>query len=267
MDFYSWNVNGIRACWAKGDLGRLLSEKRPDVVCLQEIKATEAQSPLVGVDDYNQFWFSSQTKKGYSGTLILSRQPVLKTLIGFNDSIKKRYNLVDQFGDSNAEGRLLTVELKDCYVVNVYTPNSKGDLSRLKLRQVGWDPAFRDHCLDLARQKPVLAGGDFNVAHNPIDLARPEANVGKHGFTAGERQGFSDLLTAGFVDSFRDQFPDKSDAYSWWTAWGNARSRNVGWRIDYWVVSQSLAGAIGAATIETQFYGSDHCPIGLNLKF
>lgn len=265
MRLYSWNVNGLRACWAKGDLAGWLKSHQPDFLCLQEIKATQEQSPLEGLDNYHQIWFPSQTKKGYSGVLTLTQKQPKSIQRGFPDKIAGQHQLVDEFGDLNAEGRLLGLDFDDFWLVNVYVPNSKGDLGRLKARQA-WDLALGDYCQGLSASKPVLICGDFNVAHQKIDLARPKANVGKHGFTEQERQGFSNLLGTGLIDSFRQLHPDQKEAYTWWTAWGGARAKNVGWRIDYWLVDQKLKPAIKSATIEAQVMGSDHCPVGLELK-
>lgn len=265
MQLYSWNVNGVRACWNKGDLAGWLDQARPDCLCLQEIKAMPDQAPWEELAGYRQIWWPSQARKGYSGVLTLSRTEPKSTQTGFPDQIQRRHDLVDDFGDINAEGRLLALEFNRFWLVNVYVPNSKGDLGRLDGRQ-RWDAALADYCRQLARDKPVLICGDFNVAHQEIDLARPKDNVGKHGFTAQEREGFGRLLEAGFVDSFRQLHPDRTEAYTWWTAWRNARAKNVGWRIDYWLVDKRLAGAIKSATIEAEIMGSDHCPVGLELE-
>ena len=265
MQFYSWNVNGLRACWAKGDLADWLKDSQPDFLCLQEIKATQEQSPIGNLDGYHQTWFPSQTQKGYSGVLTLSRQAPSKIQKGFPDEVVKDHQLVDKFGDLNAEGRLLALDFNRFFLVNVYVPNSKGDLSRLKTRQA-WDMALKDYCRQLTSQKPLLICGDFNVAHQEIDLARPKANVGKHGFTNEERQGFSSLLGIDLIDSFRQLHPDQTEVYTWWTAWRDARAKNIGWRIDYWLVDQKLKGSIQTATIEAQIMGSDHCPVGLKLE-
>ena len=266
MQLYSWNVNGLRACWAKGNLANWLEASQPDFLCLQEIKATEEQSPIGDLRDYRQTWFPSQTKKGYSGVLTLSRQTPKTVQRGFPSEIAAQHQLVDKFGDLNAEGRLLALDFGRFWLINVYVPNSKGDLGRIKVRQA-WDSALKDYHQVLSAKKPVLICGDLNVAHQEIDLARPKDNVGKHGFTNEERQGLSNLLDTGLIDSFRHLHPDRTEAYSWWAAWGGARSRNVGWRIDYWLVDQRLKPAITSATIESEIMGSDHCPVGLKLDF
>ena len=266
MWLYSWNVNGVRACWNKGQLEQFL-KRQPEIVCLQEVKASQEQSPLPELG-YHHYWSASLTRKGYSGTAILSRQPALSVSRDFPESISSKFQLEDSFGDSNREGRLLTLEFDNFYLVNVYSPNSKGDLSRLGLRTSAWDPALASYCQDLlTTNKSLLVTGDLNVAHQPIDLARPEANHKNHGFTREERASFSNLLAVGLVDSFRHLHPDKTQAYSWWSAWGQARQRNIGWRIDYWLVDQTSQNRISQATIEADVMGSDHCPIGLEIDW
>ena len=263
MRLYSWNVNGIRAIWNKGELQKFIDQHQPDILCLQEIKASADQSPL-DLPEYEKVWCSAK-RKGYSGTAILSRTKPLSTSLNFDQTIAKKYNFQDNYGDTNKEGRVLTAEWPDFYLVTVYTPNSKGDLSRLKHRQQVWDPAFKEHCQKLATDKPVLMSGDFNVAHNEIDLARPKENVGQHGFTDEERQGFEALLEAGFIDTFRALHPQTTDAYSWWAVWGQARQNNVGWRIDYWLASDQLIPRVSEAQIHPDVFGSDHCPISLEI--
>ena len=262
LKLISWNVNGIRACQQKGGLAELLTAHRPDILCLQETKARPEQVELDGLEDYRASWHSAE-RKGYSGVLVLSRRPALASRPGFDDEIRRRFRLEDRFGDSDSEGRLLTLEFDNFFLVTVYTPNSKGDLSRLELRHQAWDPAFLAHCLALDKTKPVLMSGDFNVAHQEIDLARPKENKGQHGFTDEERQGFDNLIAAGFIDTFRHFYPDREQAYSWWTHWRNARARNVGWRIDYWLASRRLEAELKDAEILSQAMGSDHCPVSL----
>lgn len=264
MKLYSWNVNGIRAIWKKGDFQKFITEHDPDILCLQETKAAQDQSPIDLVQ-YEEYWCSAE-RKGYSGTAIFCKTPPLSIINGFSPEITKKYDLNDSFGDTSKEGRVLSLEFEDFYVVTSYTPNSKGGLERLALRHKAWDPAFREHCLSLEAKKPVLICGDLNVAHKEIDLARPTQNVGKHGFTVEEREGLSALLDAGYIDTFRTLYPDTPDAYTWWTAWGGARDRNVGWRIDYWLASKSLASRIVDANIHPDVYGSDHCPVSLELS-
>ncbi len=264
MKLYSWNVNGIRAVWNKEMLQKFVSEHDPDILCIQETKAQPDQSP-VELPQYSEVWNSAE-KKGYSGTAIFSKTKPLSVIRGFSDEILGKYDFVDSFGDTSKEGRVLTVEFKNYYVCVVYTPNSKGKLERLEMRHKTWDPAFRDHLAHLQLKKPVLACGDFNVAHLEIDLARPKENVGKHGFTDEERAGFDNLLKIELIDTFRTLHPDKKDAYSWWTHWGGARARNVGWRIDYWLASASFKNKIVSADIHPDIIGSDHCPISITLK-
>lgn len=263
MKLYSWNVNGIRAVWNKELFQKFITEHDPDILCLQETKAEQGQSP-VDLPQYTEYWNSAE-KKGYSGTAIFSKIKPLSSIIGFSDEILSRYNFADNFGDTSKEGRVLTLEYDEYYICTVYTPNSKGKLERLEMRQKVWDPAFRDHIAELQNNKPVLTCGDFNVAHNEIDLARPAENVGKHGFTDEERQGLNNLLDIGLIDTFRTLHPDTKDAYTWWTHWANARANNVGWRIDYWLVSESLKEKVIEADIHPDVKGSDHCPVSIEI--
>lgn len=261
MKLYSWNVNGIRAVWNKGLFQHFIAEHDPDILCLQETKAQPDQSP-VDMQQYNEYWHSAE-KKGYSGTAIFSKIQPLEVRNGFSDAVQDSFSFPDVYGDPTKEGRVLSARFKDFWVVTVYTPNSKDKLERLALRHDAWDPAFLMHVKELEKDAPVLFCGDFNVAHNEIDLARPKENVGKHGFTKEEREGFDKMTTAGFVDTFRAQFPDKTEAYTWWTNWGGARDRNVGWRIDYWMASSSLKYKIKDASIHPDVMGSDHCPVSV----
>lgn len=253
MKLASWNVNGLRAVIGKG-FGGFLEAARPDVLCLQEVKAGEAQ---VGADvwqalGYRAFWNPAQ-RPGYSGTLTLSRADPLNAATGIGEPV----------GD--AEGRVLTLEFADFFLVNVYTPNARGDLSRLAFRTTVWDPAFREHLVRLDRTKPVITCGDFNVAHEEIDLARPAANRRSAGFTDEERAAFSDHLGAGFLDTFRE-FEKGGGHYSWWSYRGGARGRNVGWRLDYFLASARLRERLQAARILPHVTGSDHCPVELALR-
>lgn len=263
MKLYSWNVNGIRAVWNKGLFQKFVEEHDPDILCLQETKAQQDQSP-VDLPSYIEYWHSAQ-KKGYSGTAIFSKTEPLSVINGFSDEIMKKYNFADVFGNTSEEGRVLTAEFADFYVCTVYTPNSKDKLERLSMREKIWDPAFTEHIAELQKKKPVLTCGDFNVAHHEIDLARPVENVGKHGFTHEEREGFDKLLEIGLIDTFRTLHPDQKEAYTWWTAWGGARARNVGWRIDYWLASETLKSKISTANIHPDIMGSDHCPVSIVL--
>jgi exodeoxyribonuclease-3 len=187
-------------------------------------------------------------------------------LLDFPADIVKKYRLKDKYGDPNTEGRVIAAEFKDFYIVNVYTPNSKDDLSRIPLRHKNWDPAFLEYCKSLEKKKPVIFCGDLNVAHTDIDLARPKENDGKKGFTKEERVGIDNMIDAGFLDTFRI-FEKGGDHYTWWTAWANARARNVGWRIDYFFASKSLAKKIKKAEILNEVFGSDHCPVCLEIDF
>lgn len=263
MKIYSWNVNGIRAVLKKGTLAALIDEHKPDVLCLQEIKAERAQAE-VDFPDYCEYW-NSATKKGYSGTAIFSRHEPLSTAIGFPDAIAERYQLIDAAErDSASEGRVLTAEYEKFYVVTVYTPNAKEDLSRIPLREQHWDPAFLAYCKELEKTKPVVVCGDLNVAHTEDDLANPKPNRGKKGFTLEERQGFQNMLDAGFVDTLRI-FKQGNGHYTWWSHYANSRERNVGWRIDYFLVSAALKDRVKAADIHADVMGSDHCPVSITL--
>ncbi len=268
MKLYSWNVNGIRAVITKGTFQQFLADHQPDILCLQETKAKPDQVAKQVAEiapGYHIHW-NSADKAGYSGTAILSKQKPLQVINGFADAIAQKYGLAgDSYGDPSKEGRVISAEFTDFWVVTVYTPNSKGDLSRLKLRHEQWDPAFLEHVQSLEATKPVLFCGDLNVAHNDIDLANPKPNVGKHGFTAEERAGFDAFEAAGYRDTFRALYPDVADAYSWWTHWANARARNVGWRIDYWLASAGIASRVTEARIHADVMGSDHCPVSVEL--
>ena len=264
MKLYSWNVNGIRAVLSKGALQKLIAEHDPDILCLQETKAERGQFDI-DFPQYEEHFFSA-VKKGYSGTAIFSKQPAIRYIDGFPDEIIAKYDLAgDHYGNPNFEGRVIAAEFDKFWVVTVYTPNSKGDLSRLELRHKHWDRAFLDYVQQLEQAKPVLFCGDLNVAHAEIDLANPKANVGKHGFTNEEREGFQNFLEAGFVDTFRAAYPDKPEAYTWWTHWANARERNVGWRIDYWLVSSRIADQVKNPQVHPDVLGSDHCPVSIEI--
>lgn len=264
MRLYSWNVNGIRAVLNKGTFQKFIEEHDPDILCLQETKAAREQFEI----DYPQYHehFFSAIKKGYSGTAIFSKIKPLQYRDGFPEDIVEKYNVTgDTYGNPNDEGRVIAAEFEKFWVVTVYTPNSKGDLSRLNLRYNHWDKAFLAYVKQLEESKPVLFCGDLNVAHQEIDLANPKPNVGKHGFTNEEREGFEKFLEAGFTDTFRAANPDKTEAYSWWTHWANARARNVGWRIDYWLASKEIAKDIKNPRIHADVMGSDHCPVSIEI--
>ncbi len=264
MKLASWNVNGIRSIHRKGKLVEFVDKVKPDILCLQETKAEEHQSE-VDLPEYEEYWNSSKGRKGYAGTAIFSKTKPLSLIFGFPDGILKKYKLKDTFGDPNEEGRVISAEFEDFYLVNVYTPNAKPDLGRLSLRHKQWDPAFLEFCRQLEKKKPVVFCGDLNVAHTEDDLANPKANEGEHGFTKEEREGIDAMMKAGFVDTFR-LFTKGKGHYSWWTNFANARERNVGWRIDYFFVSKALKAKVKAAKILPEYYGSDHCPVTLELR-
>jgi len=240
-----------------------LERVKPDIACFQETKAEEHQSE-VDLPDYEEYWNSSKGRKGYAGTAIFSKTKPLSLTFGFSEDVLKEYRLRDRYGDPNEEGRIIAAEYKDFWVVNIYTPNAKPDLSRLTLRHKQWDPAFLAFLKQLEKRKPVIFCGDLNVAHTYEDLANPKANEGEHGFTKEEREGIDALIEAGFVDTFR-MFTKGAGHYTWWSHFSNARARNVGWRIDYFFVSKSLAPKVRASKIYPEVYGSDHCPILLEL--
>ena len=237
MRIVSWNVNGIRSVHKKGLFEPMIKSLRPDILCLQETKAEQHQS-VVDLPDYEEYW-NSASKKGYSGTAIFSKVKPLAIIRDFPAHIIKKYKLSDGYGDLNSEGRVIAAEFDDFFVVNVYTPNSKDDLSRLSMRHQHWDPAFLEYCKELEAKKAVIFCGDLNVAHTSDDLANPKANEGAHGFTK------------------------ESGHYSWWKHWANARERNVGWRIDYIFVSKKLSSHLTSAKIHPDIFGSDHCPVSI----
>lgn len=259
----SWNVNGIRAVHKKGNFMPFIKKYKPDVLCLQETKAEEHQSPI-DLPDYDEFW-SSATRKGYSGTAIFTKMTPNDVLFGMPEDIAKKHGLSDDgYGDPNEEGRIIAADLHDFYVVSVYTPNAKDDLSRLSLRHKHWDPAFLEYMKRLEEEKPVIFCGDLNVAHTPDDLARPKQNEGMKGFTEEEREGIDNITKAGFVDTLR-LFKQGNGHYTWWSHWGNARERNVGWRIDYIFASKSFAKHVKSADIHPEVEGSDHCPVSITI--
>lgn len=264
MRIVSWNVNGIRSVAKKGDFDRMMRALKPDVLCLQETKAEEHQSPL-DLPDYEEYW-SSAKKKGYSGTAIFTRQVPEDVRFGMPDDLVEKYGLADDgYGNPNEEGRVIAADLGAFYVVSVYTPNAKDDLSRLALRHKHWDPAFLAYMKRLEEEKPVIFCGDLNVAHAPEDLAHPKENEGKKGFTREEREGIDAMVDAHFVDTFR-LHTKGAGHYSWWSHWANARDRNIGWRIDYIFVSKRLASKVAKAEIHADIYGSDHCPVSITLR-
>ena len=263
MKIYSWNVNGIRAVLKKGLFQPFLEEHRPDILCLQETKAMRGQVEI-DLPQYHEYW-NSAVKKGYSGTAIFSVREPIAVENGFPHEFASRFEFADELErDSSEEGRVITAEYEKFYVVTVYTPNAKDDLSRLKLRHEHWDPAFLAYCKLLEKKKPVIFCGDLNVAHTEMDLANPRPNRGKKGFTDEEREGFQHFVDAGFVDTLR-MFKEGNGHYTWWSHFANSRARNIGWRIDYVLVSEALRGAVKAADIHPDVMGSDHCPVSVTL--
>ncbi len=258
----SWNVNGIRAVHKKGLFVPFVDKYKPDILFLQETKAKQDQSE-VDLPDYEEYWNSAE-KAGYSGVAIFTKHKPEKVLLGFPDKICKKYKFADKYGDPLTEGRIIALEFETFYVVSVYTPNAKDDLTRIPLRHKNWDPAFLEYMKDLEKTKPVIFGGDLNVAHTPDDLARPKENVGKKGFTTEEREGLQKYIDAGFIDTFR-LFTKGNGHYTWWSHFAAARDRNIGWRIDYIFVSKKLKEKVKSAKIMPGVYGSDHCPITLDI--
>jgi len=258
----SWNVNGIRAAIRKG-FSDFIEAYDPDILCLQETKAHRHQVEI-DLPEYEEYWHSAK-KKGYSGTALFSKEMPKAVLMGLQVEYDQKQMIDDAGRDVSEEGRILTAEYEEYYVVTVYTPNSKRDLSRLKLRHKVWDPLFLRHVTELDKKKPVIFCGDLNVAHQPIDLARPDSNEGEHGYTKEEREGFDSMLAAGFKDTFR-MFTSEGEHYTWWTPWRQARERNGGWRIDYFCVSEKIADRVVSASILPEVMGSDHCPVAIEIK-
>jgi exodeoxyribonuclease-3 len=264
MKIFSWNVNGIRAVIKKGEFKNFIKFYQPDIICLQETKAKQGQAEI-DLPDYEEFW-NDADRPGYSGTAIFSKIKPLTVRYGFTDEINNKYDFAaDRHGDPTHEGRVLTAEFDNFYLITVYTPNAKPELTRLELRAAKWDPAMLEYIQFLEETKPVVMCGDMNVAHQEIDLARPKDNVGNAGFTEEERQGMTNFLNSGLVDTFRHLHPSETGAYTWWTWRAQARARNIGWRIDYFLVSKALAEKITAADIYPEQNGSDHCPISVTL--
>ncbi|MGL1884876.1 MAG: exodeoxyribonuclease III [Reichenbachiella sp.] len=249
----SWNVNGIRAAIKKG-FHASTDKMAADIICLQETKAQDDQIiEALGEIDYHVYC-NSAVKKGYSGTAILSKKEPLNVSRGVG------------IEEHDQEGRVLTLEYEDYYLTNVYVPNSKNDLSRLDYRK-RWDADFKDFLKNLEKTKPVIVCGDLNVAHKDIDLARPKANYNKSaGFTQTEIDGIDNFVNAGLIDSFRHLHPDKTETYSWWSYRAGARERNVGWRIDYFLLSESILSNLETAEIHKEYIESDHCPVSITLK-
>jgi exodeoxyribonuclease-3 len=252
----SWNVNGIRAAIKKGFLD-FVEEHDPDILCIQETKAQKGQAEI-DLPQYEEYWNSAE-KKGYSGTLIFTKEKPHSVRFDLDGNEK-----LDAVVNGNSEGRVITAEYDDFFLVNVYTPNSKRALERLDERQV-WDEEFAKYLKALEKQKPVVVCGDLNVAHKEIDLARPKDNTKNAGFTPEEKKGFQRLIDKGFVDTFR-MFNQEPDNYTWWSYFAKSRERNIGWRIDYFLVSESIRTRVKDAFILPDVMGSDHCPVGIELE-
>lgn len=251
MKLISWNVNGIRACINKG-FEEFFKQIEADIFCIQETKCQPDQIDLE-FEGYRSYWNSAE-RKGYSGTAIFTKKEPISVTYGIGIS------------EHDKEGRIITLEFEDFYLINNYTPNSKRELERLAYRQV-WEDEIRKYLLKLKQTKPVIMCGDLNVAHQEIDLKNPKTNRENAGFTDEEREKMTELLASGFTDSFRYLYQNKENAYSWWSYMGRAREKNVGWRIDYFIVSNDIQSKIKEATIYPEIMGSDHCPIGLEINF
>ena len=251
MKLISWNVNGLRACMGKGFMD-FFTAVDADAVCLQETKMQAGQLTLE-LPGYEQYWNYAE-KKGYSGTAIFTRVPPLSVRYGLG------------IPEHDTEGRVIALELENCWLVTVYTPNSQDGLKRLPYR-MEWEDAFRNYLMELDRTKPVVVCGDMNVAHEEIDLKNPDTNHQSAGFSDEERGKLTELLSSGFTDSFRYLYPDKRDAYSWWSYRTAARKRNAGWRIDYFLLSDRLRESLTDAFILSEVEGSDHCPVGVTLTW
>lgn len=249
MKLISWNVNGIRACLTKG-FEEVFKKMDADIFCLQETKCQPDQINLE-FQGYTSYWNSAE-KKGYSGTAIFTKQKPINVTYGIG------------IEEHDKEGRVITLEFEKFYMVDIYTPNSKRELERLEYRQI-WEDEIRKYLLKLNETKPVIMCGDLNVAHKDIDLKNPKTNRHNAGFTDEERNKMTELLDSGFTDTFRYLYPDKENAYSWWSYMGHAREKNVGWRIDYFIVSKSIEKQIKEAKIYPEIMGSDHCPVGLEI--
>ena len=250
MRLISWNVNGLRAVVNKG-FNEIFEKLNSDIFCLQETKMQEGQLDI-DFEGYEKY-FNSAERKGYSGTAVFTKIKPISVVKGIG------------IEEHDKEGRVLTLEFENFYLVNCYTPNSQRELTRLEYRMT-WENEFRNYLNNLDVKKPVILCGDLNVAHNEIDLKNPKTNVGNAGFTYEEREKMTELLNSGFVDSFRFLYPDQKDAYSWWSYMGRAREKNIGWRIDYFVVSKKIKEKINDAKIYPEIYGSDHCPVELDIN-
>lgn len=265
MRIYSWNVNGIRAVLRKDLFQPFIDAEQPDILCLQETKAQPGEA-VIDLPGYTEFW-NSADKKGYSGTAIFTKEKPISVSTDLPADLLERYDMTkDDYGNPNTEGRVLVAEYEKFFLMTVYTPNAKDDLSRVELRHKHWDPAFLEYAKRLEQTKPVVFCGDLNVAHTELDLARPKPNIGKRGFTNEEREGFQNFIDAGFIDTFR-LFHEGNGFYTWWSHFANARENNTGWRIDYFLVSESLKANVVAADIHPNVLGSDHCPVSVELRF
>lgn len=269
MKLASWNINGLRAVMNKGELVKFLDEQQPDVLCLQEVKIKPEQVKFE-IPGYH-LMLNSAERPGYSGTGMLIKEKLAEQLgdetivRDLPAEIVERFDLADDYGDPNNEGRVMVADLSDYYLATVYTPNAKPDLSRLSLRHDRWDPAFMAYMDQLRQTKPVVFCGDLNVAAEEIDLANPKANRGHAGFTDEERAGFHNYQADKFVDSFRLIHGDIPEQYTWWSHWAKSRERNIGWRIDYFMVDDQLKPRIRDAAIYPSQLGSDHCPISVTI--
>jgi len=250
MKMVSWNVNGLRACLKSGFL-EYFRNVNADIFAIQETKLQQGQVEL-DLDGYEQYW-NYAVKKGYSGTAVFTKKSPLSVTYGIGVE------------EHDQEGRVITLEYENFYLVNVYTPNSQRGLARLDYRMT-WEDCFRNYLLQLDAKKPTIVCGDLNVAHKEIDLKNPQANTKNAGFTEEERQKMTELLEAGFVDTFRYLYPDRKDAYTWWSYITRARERNAGWRIDYFIVSERIKNKIIEAEIHSEILGSDHCPVALEIE-
>ncbi|MGE4443525.1 MAG: exodeoxyribonuclease III [Candidatus Altimarinota bacterium] len=275
MKLISWNVNGIRAGIKKGTFFEYLKNENPDIIGLQEVKSKFEQLEASDIEDmkslgYEIYW-NAAVRPGYSGTAILTKQTPLNVFYGIDTSGLDLDQIeTDEVIEENHEGRVITAEYENFYFITVYTPNAKPDLARLQYRQV-WDDIFLKYMKFLETKKPVIFCGDLNVAHKEIDLANPKANKttqtkpGNAGFTDQERYGMQEFIDNNFVDTFRYFYPEQIGAYSWWSNFGQARAKNVGWRIDYFLVSESLQTKLKSAFIRPEVMGSDHCPVGIEI--
>ena len=250
MKIISWNVNGLRAVLNKGFLD-FFNEADADIFCIQETKMQKEQATF-DFPGYFEYWNCAE-KKGYSGTLILTKKKPISESYGIG------------IEEHDKEGRVITLEFKDFYMVNCYTPNSKRELERLEYRQI-WEDEFRKYLNKLSKNKPVILCGDLNVAHKEIDLKNPKSNRRSSGFTDEERNKMTELLSNNFIDTFRLLYPNKEDAYTWWSYMGRAREKNIGWRIDYFITSENLKDKIVDSKIHSDIFGSDHCPIELDIE-